>query len=137
MHQAVSAGWLAAGAAQELHAPDLPDSALVNVSHRDQVSDASIACASITDTQACAAHRHLGCHSCRVALSFAFSALGGAAAQSYCWNMFGHVLQVQELPQGAKQLASSDACAIAMYSVGSHILCIQGALLDCIMVPEP
>jgi hypothetical protein len=42
--------------------------------------------------------------------------------------MLTHIMQVQELPQGATQLASSDACAIAMYSVGSHILCIQGAL---------
>lgn len=45
-------------------------------------------------------------------------------------HTFCHIMQVQELPPGATQLASSDACAIAMYSVGSHILCIQGALLD-------
>lgn len=36
------------------------------------------------------------------------------------------LLQVQELPEGAERLASSDACPIAMYSIGSHVLCIQG-----------
>ena len=42
-------GAVVAGAAQELHAPDLPDSALVNVSHRDQVLAAASQLCCITD----------------------------------------------------------------------------------------
>lgn len=37
-----------------------------------------------------------------------------------------HRDQVHQLPEGARRLATTEACPVAMYAIGDHILCIQG-----------
>lgn len=40
--------------------------------------------------------------------------------------LFSHQDQVTKLPEGARILAEDDFCSIQMYSLGSHIFCLQG-----------
>lgn len=40
--------------------------------------------------------------------------------------LFSHQDQVLQLPRGAEHLGENSSCAYQMYSIGNHILCLQG-----------
>ena len=63
------------------------------------------------------------------------SALPWASALPLGKNLFVHEMHqdcVQELPQGATLLGSSERTEVEAWSLGNHILCIQG---DCLFAP--